>query len=324
VQTVFPEAIDNISQALPRQNVYHDVGDVICDACVSVRRLNVGKRVRKLLSRRPGHGKHHVQWYSKLFGAMDVSKGWRISNDGVCYERLLQIFRQLVLDAHPLLHCLLQGVNAEPVSRLDTRSPCAAQNLRNAFPPFPNVAASQCVEARHETRILDHERHELSGIAANAEELKSILDNEVFEVRVCCETYSVAVCLLEHYAERNKWLHISSRSNYLYDDVQGWGRVLSWCASEKFWDIRGRWSGVFLDLSELALDLGENELREGARASFLVNADVDSSILCDYRVRAQPILVVELPREFCVGGRRLVGVRFFMRAELLICTIVEV
>jgi hypothetical protein len=39
-----------------------------------------------------------------------------------------------------------------------------------------------------------------------------------------------------------------------------------------------------LYLRELSLDLGKDELREAA--ALLVNADVDSSIFCDYSVRA--------------------------------------
>jgi hypothetical protein len=80
-----------------------------------------------------------------------------------------------------------------------------------------------------------------------------------------------------------------------------------------------------LYLGELALDLGENELREGARATLLVDADVDPPIFCDYRVRTQPILVVELAGEFGVCGWRLVGVRCFVLifVERLMRAVVE-
>jgi hypothetical protein len=92
------------------------------------------------------------------------------------------------------------------------------------------------------------------------------------------------ICLLEHFAQRDKRLHISSRSNYLYNDIERRRWALSWCATEELWDVGRRWRRVLLYLRELSLDLGKDELREAA--ALLVNADVDSSIFCDYSVRA--------------------------------------
>lgn len=58
-----------------------------------------------------------------------------------------------------------------------------------------------------------------------------------------------------------------------------------------------------LRLSELALDLREDELGEGA--AFLVNADVDSAVFCDYCIRAQSVVLARnLTRKLCVRGRR--------------------
>jgi hypothetical protein len=94
----------------------------------------------------------------------------------------------------------------------------------------------------------------------------------------------------------------------LYDDIERRRGALTGRTTEKFWDVRRRRRRVLLYLGELALDLGEDELREGAGATLLVDADVDSSILCDYRVCTQPVFVVELARKFGVCRWRLVGV----------------
>jgi hypothetical protein len=62
-----------------------------------------------------------------------------------------------------------------------------------------------------------------------------------------------------------------------------------------------------LHLGELALDLGEDELREGA--ALLVDADVDTPIFGDDGIRAQAIDVAQLAGQLRVCGGRVVRVR---------------
>jgi hypothetical protein len=68
----------------------------------------------------------------------------------------------------------------------------------------------------------------------------------------------------------------------LYDNIQRWRGSLAGGSSEEFWDVWRRWGRVFLHLAELPLDLGENELRECA--TLLIDANVDSPIIGDYRI----------------------------------------
>jgi hypothetical protein len=102
---------------------------------------------------------------------MYVTKSRRVRNDSVSDKGLLELLRQLLLDAHPLFDSLLEGIDTQSIASLNARSPRPAQNLCNALPSLTNIAAPQGVHARHQPRILDHEGHELGGVTANTEEL---------------------------------------------------------------------------------------------------------------------------------------------------------
>jgi hypothetical protein len=64
-----------------------------------------------------------------------------------------------------------------------------------------------------------------------------------------------------------------------------------------------------LDLGELPLDLGKYELREGA--TLLVNANIDSTILCNYCIGAQLVIFArDLAWELTVCRRSFVRARW--------------
>ena len=77
------EVIDKISQTLPGHHVNEGVRNEVGSAGIDRGGIDIGERMWECVRRGPGHGKCKVNWYAKSFGTMDVSKTWRVRNDGV-------------------------------------------------------------------------------------------------------------------------------------------------------------------------------------------------------------------------------------------------
>lgn len=99
----------------------------------------------------------------------------------------------------------------------------------------------------------------------------------------------MTVCVLQHLAQGNKGLYISSRSDNLYDNIERRWWALSWGTAKRLWDVRWRRLWIFLRMGELALDLWYNELREST--AFLIDSNVYATVLGDCRVRVELIVV---------------------------------
>jgi hypothetical protein len=124
----------------------------------------------------------------------------------------------------------------------------------------------------------------------------------------------VAVRILEHLAQCDEWLDITTGAHHLYDDIQRRGRLLARRAAEELWDVWWRRLRVFLRVSELTLYLWENELRKGA--TLLVDSDIDTSIVGDYCVRTQ-LFVLDLPGQLGVCGWWVLEARRFVGGNIV-------
>lgn len=162
---------------------------------------------------------------------------------------------------------------SEPVSSFDTRPPAAHEHLLDTLAPLCNLAALQSIDTRHQAGVLDHEGHELSGVAPDAEELEAILLDERLKGRMGGDADSVAVCVLEDLAEGDKGLDVTSRANNLDDDVELRGRGLTRLATKTRGDVGRRQSRFDGDL---ARERRGEQISESPILS--VDVDVDSSI----------------------------------------------
>lgn len=141
---------------------------------------------------------------------------------------------------------------AQSIACFDTRPPTAEEHLRNTLSALANLAAGDGIKPRHETRVLDHKGHELSGVAANTEEFKIILLDEFLKSRVGGYTDSVTVCVFEYFSKCNKWLDITSRANNLNDNVELWRGGLTRKTTKAWGYVCGRevnWLGFNSDLT---------------------------------------------------------------------------
>lgn len=103
---------------------------------------------------------------------MDMGETWGIRDNGISHEGGVA-----VVTGHPIarIECGAYGMGlggrAESVASFDAGAPAADEHLGDAFAALTDLSVLEGVEARHETRVLDHEGHELSRVAADAEEL---------------------------------------------------------------------------------------------------------------------------------------------------------
>jgi hypothetical protein len=75
--------------------------------------------------------------------------------------------------------------------------------------------------------MFDHEGHELSGVSSDAEELQTILLNEVLKSRMGGDANTMTVRLFQDLAEGNKGLDIAAGANDLDNNIELWWRVLT-------------------------------------------------------------------------------------------------
>src|SRR5699024_6930047 len=84
-----------------------------------------------------------------------------------------------------------------------------------------NLAGPDRLQRGDHARVLDHEGHELRGVAANGKELETRLPlHEVPKRRVRGDADAVAVLLLEHLADLEERLDVAPRADDHDDDVE--------------------------------------------------------------------------------------------------------
>lgn len=103
--------------------------------------------------------------------------------------------------------------------RVNARLPAPIKHFGNHLSLPLNVAAPETLQAGDQSRIADHVRHQLRGIAANREELQACIADEAIEDVVRSEAHSVTVSL-KFIAQSYKRLDITPTADYLDDDVQ--------------------------------------------------------------------------------------------------------
>lgn len=145
--------------------------------------------------------------------------------------------------------------------------------MLDASSPLAHLAALEGVKARHEPRILDHEGHELGGVAANVEELEAILLDKRLKRGVGGDADAVAVGVAQRLAEGDKGLDVAAGADNLDDNVECRRRRLSGLTAEAGRDVS--WGKRLLGLGDgdLSVDDGGEKLREPATLGADVNAD---------------------------------------------------
>lgn len=231
------------------------------------------------LSRGPWHGEHHMQRDSQSLRTMDMRKAGWICNDGICHERPAQAHVFLAGTLDPVLNRLIRALDCHSIACLVTRSPAALDHFGDLFAPLADVSAAQTVEARHESGVFDHERHELCGIPADAEEFKVIFFDEFLESWMRRQSYAVIVGVLEDLSKSHERLYISPRPYDVYNDIQWGWRGLSWLPAEGGRNVRGRWRKVLSLSVKLMSKSGYKDFGQPVRV--LVNCDIDTAIGSD-------------------------------------------
>jgi len=169
-----------------------------------------------------------VQRNAQLLGNVDVGKARGVRDDGVGHERpdaRGSGEHEALVDG--LVSPVLGRGDAHAVAGLDAGAPATHEDLLDFLAAALDVAALEGVQAGHEARVLDHEGHQLGGIAADVEELEPVLLDEGLEVGVGGNTHAVSVGVAEDLAQGNEGLNIASGPNDLDDHIQAWGRRLA-------------------------------------------------------------------------------------------------
>ena len=162
-----------------------------------------------------------MQRHSELFSHVDMGKAGWVCNYGVGDERFLQRV-MVVANIDPgrvLIQLGKAWCRTQSFTCLYARPPAAEDDLLDSFSPLGDLAALQSIEARHETGVFDHERHELGGVSADAEEFETVLLDKLLEDGVGSDTDSVPISVLQNLAECHERLHVATRSYDLDDDV---------------------------------------------------------------------------------------------------------
>lgn len=79
-------------------------------------------------------------------------------------------------------------------------SPAAEENILNTLPTLAHFAARNSIKARHQTRMLDHESHQFSGVTADIKEFEAILLDECLKSSMCSNSHSMSICIFEYFA----------------------------------------------------------------------------------------------------------------------------
>lgn len=184
---------------------------------------------------------HHVQRYTKFLSAVDVGETRGIGDYCVRDERLSMVTRishaYWDVDAsaagNPFQDVVVGRFGSCAIAGLDARSPAASDHVRDVLATLADVTAAECIEPGHETRVLDHERHQLRRVASDAEELQAVLLYEALEDRVCSEPDAMAIGFFEDLPQRQERLNVPSGSDDMYDHIEGRRWPLTRRASER-------------------------------------------------------------------------------------------
>lgn len=209
---------------------------------------------------------------------MDMCKAGRVRNDGIGdkgpFCRVARhVLRRTTQRRIPRVRLRWRPCS---ISRLDARPPAAHENLFDTPSSLAHLAALERVKARHEPRVLDHEGHELGGIAANVEELEPVLLDKRLKRGVGGDADAVAVGVAQRLAECDKGLDVAAGADNLDDNVEGRWRRLAGLAAKAGWDVS--WGERLLGLGDgdLSVDDGGEELRE--TATFGANVDANTAV----------------------------------------------
>lgn len=172
---------------------------------------------------------------------MDVRETRGVGNNGISDKRLVgRVSRQRRVKVRRRMARMRLWRRAESIARLDTRSPAPHENLFDTPPALAYFATLQRIKTRHQTRVLDHERHELGGVATNVEELEAIVLDKLLKGSVGGDADAVAVGIAEGLAEGDKGLDVAAGADDLDDNVELRRRRLAGEAAEAGRDVRGR------------------------------------------------------------------------------------
>ena len=128
------------------------------------------------------------------------------------------------------------------------------ENFSHALASLAHVAGLQGLHPWNETRILNHEGHQLGRVAANIEKFQAVFLDELLKRPMCGQADAVAVCRFQYLPQSHEWLYVSSRSNDMYDDVE-WRWYFGRPAIDIWRRVCWRWKGFGLFLQGGQLDL---------------------------------------------------------------------
>jgi hypothetical protein len=137
------------------------------------------------------------------------------------------------------------------ITGFDAGPPAAPENLFDALPALRNLSAGDGIESGHQSRVLDHEGHQLRRVAADAEELEPVLLDEFLKGGMRGNAHAMSVGVPQDLPEGHEWLYITSRSNNLYHDVELWRRRLPSLAAKTWRDVRRRQRSLARDPSSM-------------------------------------------------------------------------
>jgi hypothetical protein len=112
---------------------------------------------------------------AELLCAMDMGKTRGVGDDAIGNK---------VFCSRPRARTASQGLGKVIIGSIIgsvTGPPAALNVFGNMFSLLADISAHYATKARPQAGILDHEGHQLGGIAANAEEFQAMLLNKVLE-----------------------------------------------------------------------------------------------------------------------------------------------
>lgn len=120
-----------------------------------------------------------------------MGKTWWVGDDGVRDKR-----------PQPVVHRVTPRIfgnmmQAGTVTRFVAAAPAAREDRLHFAATLGDGAAAESINTGDQALVLDHEGHELCGVAADAEEFEALLEDGVAEGEVGCEAHTVAASL-EH------------------------------------------------------------------------------------------------------------------------------
>lgn len=159
-----------------------------------------------------------MKWDSHLLSNVNMGKARRVRNNGIGDEWIFSCIKGLTF-----------GVGlwwSQAIPSLNARSPAPHKDLFNPSPALAHFATGNCIESGDETRVFDHERHELCRVTANTEEFKAMFLNKTLKGRMSSDSNSMTVFIFERFSQGDKGLNVTPRTDDLNDEIKSWGRGL--------------------------------------------------------------------------------------------------